>query len=128
MYRHLKVTSLAQMNNEIIKFLADLLGISDSTDTIKIMSKNGNNVMWFVKDPSRGGFATWIGDVTEQDSPWESDSTVGAAGKYQLDMWRKEVDAGGTASAKGNMNSQNNKGRQTMLEEAETPQDILTAY
>lgn len=119
MYRHLKITSLAQMNNEIIKFLANLLGISDSIDTIKILSKNGKNMVWFVKDPSRGGFATWIGDTIEIGNPWENDATVGVAGKYRLDMWRKEIDASETASAKAKMKAENQKGYNLLMEEVD---------
>lgn len=129
MYRHLKVTSLAQMNSEIIKFLANLLGVSANVDTIKILSKNGNQVMWFVKDPARGGFAVWVGDNTELISgyPWENDSTVGVAGKYRLDMWRKEVDEGETAKAKSELREQNEKGYTVLMAEAETPLDMRDA-
>lgn len=127
MYRHLKVTSLTQMNNEIIKFLASLLGVSSSTDIIKIKSKNGNQVMWFVKDPTRGGFAVWVGDITDTVSPWESDSTVGVAGKYKLDMWRKEIDEGETASAKAKVKAQNQKGYELMMQEADNAEEMKNA-
>lgn len=128
MYRHLKITSLTQMNDEIIKFLANLLGISDNTNTIKILSKNGKNMMWFVKDPARDGFATWIGDTIEIGNPWEHDATVGVAGKYRLDMWRKEIDAGETASAKAKMRDQNQKGYDLLMERVDDAVEKRNAY
>lgn len=128
MYRHLKVTSMSEMNDEIINFLADLLGISRNTNIIKITSKNGNNMVWFVKDPSRGGLSIWIGDVSQLGNPWENDATVGAAGKYQLDMWRKEIDAGKTAAAKSKLKAQNQKGYDLLLERAQNADEYRDAY
>lgn len=128
MYRHLKVTSLEEMNKEIIKFLADLLNVSSNVSTIKILSKNGKNVMWFVKDPLSGGLSTWIGDVNDLSNPWETDATVGVAGKYKLDMWRKELDSGETATAKSKLHEQNQKGYNVMLKEAKSAVEKRNAY
>lgn len=128
MYRHIKVSSTTQMNNEIFNFLGDILNITPSGSTIRIKSKNEKNIIWFVKRSS--GMSVWITDTSEgiSESPSNLSSTVGVAAKYKLDMHRKEIDAGETASAKADLKKQNEKAYKVMKDNAKLATEYLSAY
>ena len=128
MYRHIKVSSTTQMNNEIFNFLGDILNITPSGSTIRIKSKNEKNIIWFIKRSD--GMSVWISDTSEgiSEHPSNFSSTVGVASEYKLDMVRKEIDSGETSSAKANLRQQNEKAYKVMNDNAELATEYLSAF
>ena len=134
MYRHVKVTSQANMIDKIFEFLSDLFnkqpttqpaGGSSNARVFKVLTKNNRQIIWFMTNTAVGDFSVWISDINEdRDVPWEKPSTMAYAARYKLDMSRREPDYGKAASEKAEMIAELNRCYAYRMQYAKTDLDV----
>lgn len=132
---------MSDMNDKIFDFVGDLLRENVENKTcIKVKTRDDKHIVWFLKDTQHGGLSIWVTDVQEDidlvnagedpdtKNPWDYYSTVALAADYKLDMWRRELDEGATASTREKCRQVNQQMYSYMREQASTAREYLEAY
>lgn len=134
MFKRAVVNSVSDMNTEIFKFLNTLSGANISNNIAKIKTIDNNHIIWFIKETS--GLSVWVTDIGDEtcygdeltDNPRIAKSTYAFAGKFAIDLARKEVDTGATNTARSQMVEQIQAEYEQAVLMATTTHDYLEAY
>lgn len=95
MFKRVKINNASQMNSYIKDFLQDVTGSSD----LRFTSKDGVTDYWFTFDSN--GVCAWAVDKDDTaTSPEQALSTYAISATYNIDMNRREINVGATASKK----------------------------